>query len=234
MPNAEQNAPRKRGRPVGRTAQGEASRERLYQTAVELIAERGYEATTLRDVAQKAGVSPALLYKYFPSKRAVVLKVYDDLSAKYAIKAGEMKPGKWRDRFIFALRTSLDVLWPNRRMLSALFPIIISTASEGLFSPETAFSRRRVQEAFARAITEATDAPGTEVGAALGRLLYLVHLAIIQWWLLDKSPGQRATRGLLKLIEQTLPIASLVLRLGPIRRFVVSADELFLDALLWR
>jgi len=51
--------PRKRGRPSGRTAEGEATRHRLYDTAVTLIGERGYEATTLRDwlMAQAAQAS---------------------------------------------------------------------------------------------------------------------------------------------------------------------------------
>src|SRR5262245_36338794 len=39
--------PRKRGRPPGRTVEGEATRTRLYETAVQLIGEQGYEATTL-------------------------------------------------------------------------------------------------------------------------------------------------------------------------------------------
>ena len=54
---------RKRGRPPGRTAAGEAARRRLYETAIALIGERGYEGATLRDVAARAGVSPALLYR---------------------------------------------------------------------------------------------------------------------------------------------------------------------------
>src|SRR5262249_34562047 len=60
---------RRRGRPSGRTAQGAAARDRLYETAMQLIAERGYEATTLRDIAKAANVSVGLLYRYFPSKQ---------------------------------------------------------------------------------------------------------------------------------------------------------------------
>ena len=74
--------PRGRGRPPGRTPQGTEARARLYATAVKLIAANGYAATTLRDVAREAGVSAGLLYKYFPSKRAVVLELYDELSAE--------------------------------------------------------------------------------------------------------------------------------------------------------
>ena len=79
--------PRKRGRPPGQTPQGAAARERLYATAMQLIAARGYEATTLRDIAKEAGVSVGLLYRYFPSKQAVVIALYDELSSDYARQA---------------------------------------------------------------------------------------------------------------------------------------------------
>src|SRR6266404_7633048 len=90
------NRPR-RGRPRGRTPQGVAARLSLYNTALALIAERGYEATTLRDVADRAGVSVGLPYRYFPSKRAVVLALYDELSAEYVARAVNVDGGKWRN-----------------------------------------------------------------------------------------------------------------------------------------
>src|SRR5947209_16857554 len=90
---ARPDAPPGRGRPRGATEQGVAARKRLYTTAIKLIASRGYEATTLRDIAKKADVSVGLLYRYFPSKRAVVLALYDDLSGAYAARASEMSGG---------------------------------------------------------------------------------------------------------------------------------------------
>jgi hypothetical protein len=117
--------PRKRGRPPGRTLQAVAARDRLYATALRLIAERGYEATTLRDIARDANVSVGLLYRYFPSKQAVVLALYDELSADYSRKAANMPAGRWRDRFIFAVTASLDVLKPHQPALRALTPILV-------------------------------------------------------------------------------------------------------------
>lgn len=222
---------RRRGRPRGRTAQGAAARLSLYSTAIELIAERGYEATTLRDVAERAGVSVGLLYRYYPSKRAVVIALYDELSAKYAARAAEMKSGKWRDRFMFALTASLQVLSPHRSTLAALVSVLVGNANEGLFTSTTAFSRQRVQKVFHDAVGGATDAPRAEVAAALGQLLYLVHLAIILWWLLDKSPKQRATTSLMALVRRALPACALTLRLPQVHAFVVAADKLFREAL---
>jgi len=228
------NVKLKRGRPPGPTAQGEASRDRLYATAMRLIADRGYEATTLRDIAREAGVSVGLLYRYFPSKQAVILALYDELSADYAREAAGMQPGRWRDRFVFALETSLHVLQPHRVALRALIPVLVGDPDDGVFGAGTAFSRQRVQRVFENAVAGASDAPKAPLAEALGRILYLVHLAVLLWWLLDKSAKQRATTALVDLTRQLLPSAALTLRLPPIRRFLVALDVLVREGLIGR
>ena len=137
---------------------------------MQLIAARGYEATTLRDIAKEAEVSVGLLYRYFPSKRAVVIALYDELSAEFARRAAEMPVGTWRDRFIFAVNASLDVLTPHRVALRALTPVLVGDPEEGIFSENTAFSRLRVQHVFEEAVVKAKDAPKPPLAYALGRL----------------------------------------------------------------
>ncbi|MEU9704310.1 helix-turn-helix domain-containing protein [Streptomyces sp. NPDC047981] len=48
------------------------SRERLLQATVELVSERGYEATTLGDIAERAGSARGLISYYFPGKRQLL------------------------------------------------------------------------------------------------------------------------------------------------------------------
>ncbi|MCT2583356.1 TetR/AcrR family transcriptional regulator [Actinophytocola gossypii] len=48
---------------------------RLMAAAVESFAERGYHATTTRDIATAAGMSPAALYVHFPAKSAVLFAI---------------------------------------------------------------------------------------------------------------------------------------------------------------
>lgn len=224
--------PRKRGRPAGRTAEGEATGRRLFETAITLIAERGYEAATLRDVAATAGVSPALLYRYFPNKRSVVLALYDALSEAFARELDAMPSARWRERFVFALELSLHVMGPHRVTLRALAPVMIGSTEDGVFAGNAVSSRDRVMKAFQQTVTGASDAPDGALAESLGRLLYLGHLCVILWWLLDRTPNQRATRALVVLIGQILPSVALTLRLRPVSDFVQSADSLFQDALL--
>jgi hypothetical protein len=55
---------------------------------------------------------------------------------------------------------------------------------------------------------------------------------VLLWWLLDKTPKQRATVGLVGLMRQLLPSAALTLRLPLIRRFVNTMDGLIREGLL--
>lgn len=52
----------------GRTRRREDTRQKLYEAAVDLIAERGYSATTVDDIALRAGVAKGTVYYNFASK----------------------------------------------------------------------------------------------------------------------------------------------------------------------
>ena len=52
----------------GRVRRGSNSRQKIINAALFLFAKYGYEKTTIRMIAQKAGVSLGLMYNYFDGK----------------------------------------------------------------------------------------------------------------------------------------------------------------------
>jgi AcrR family transcriptional regulator len=50
----------------------EDRREQIMDTALQLFAEKGFDRTTNKDIARAAGVTPGLIYHYFPSKDALL------------------------------------------------------------------------------------------------------------------------------------------------------------------
>jgi AcrR family transcriptional regulator len=185
----------------------------------------------MREVAQVAGVSTGLLYRYFPSKHAVVLELYEQLSSEHERLTADMPRGRWRERLIFALRAHLDLMRPHRATLSALLPVLVGTSEEGLFSQQAASARHRVMRVFSEAVAGATDAPEPRLARALSRLFYLVHLCVVLFWTLEKTPQQKATDQLLALLEQALRPFATALRVPVVRRLLLTGDALVGEAL---
>lgn len=62
---------------MARTAGSDGARthDAIRQAAIALIAERGYEAMTLRELAGRVGLQPGSLYRYFPSKNRMLVEL---------------------------------------------------------------------------------------------------------------------------------------------------------------
>jgi AcrR family transcriptional regulator len=61
----------------------------LLNAGGELFAEKGYDATTMTEIAQRAGASIGSLYQFFPSKEALA----EALFLRYAARVGEKFDG---------------------------------------------------------------------------------------------------------------------------------------------
>jgi len=58
-----------------RSLQPSQTRDRILQSAQRLFARKGYEKTTTRDLAQAAGVAEGTLFRYFDTKKAILVEV---------------------------------------------------------------------------------------------------------------------------------------------------------------
>ncbi len=56
------------------------ARERLVVAGVDLFAEQGYDATTVAQIAERAGVTKSTFFRYFPDKRDILLAGQEKLS----------------------------------------------------------------------------------------------------------------------------------------------------------
>ena len=66
---------------------GEGTGEHILETALGLFRDKGFDATTMRDVARAADMSLGAAYYYFPSKEAIVLSYYEQVVERRRAKA---------------------------------------------------------------------------------------------------------------------------------------------------
>ena len=70
------------------------TREALRRAAWALFAERGYDATTLADIADAAGVSTRTIFAYFPSKEDIVFCEFESMRGALAVALAKRPEGQ--------------------------------------------------------------------------------------------------------------------------------------------
>lgn len=90
-----------------RTARGEA-KERIVAAALEAFAEKGFEAASTRDIAQRAGTDQGLVTYHFPSKdqlwRAAADRLFDILGSRLDDRLASLAQADPRERIRGAIR----------------------------------------------------------------------------------------------------------------------------------
>lgn len=89
-----------------------SQRERLLEAAVRVVAEKGYGATTVADLAREAGISRTTFYAMFEDKEACFLAAYDtvaDALVRRIAKAYEAEE-RWPQRARAGLAALLEAL----------------------------------------------------------------------------------------------------------------------------
>src|SRR4051812_422557 len=64
------------------TPKAEETKRRIYEAALQLFRDKGFESTTMRDIAREAGVALGGAYYYFASKEAIVLAFYEEMEER--------------------------------------------------------------------------------------------------------------------------------------------------------
>lgn len=144
----------------------EATSERIRSVAAELFAERGYGETSLREIAERLGITKAALYYHYPSKeqllQAIVQPFFDDIQVLVA-RAEVSRPSGPALRTFF--EDYLDMLLRHRSVCALFLRDVSSIAAIVPLYKEALHLSRRLNASIAGA--DATDERRLRTAAAL-------------------------------------------------------------------
>ncbi len=157
-------------------------RAAIIRAAYELFAERGYDATTVADIAEAAEVAPRTVAMYFPAKQDIALSRFTDGVASLSAALRDRQPGETlHDVFGRWLRTSQiepadrDMYRLARRMFAA---------NPDLGALRTARMAAAIKEGAAMIAAE-TGSPADAIGARIAA----AAAAAIAMEVIDTEPG---------------------------------------------
>ena len=213
------------------TARAEDTRRKIYEAAMEMFREKGFEETTMRDIAAKAGVALGGAYYYFSSKDAIVLEFYRQMqdSSNALIPEALVGKKKLKDRIRCVMDKRFELLAPNRKFCAALFRHAPDrTDPLSPFSDESRPIRDGAIEHMRLALDGSDTKVPTDLKPQLPYLLWLYQMALVMFWLYDRSANQERTKQLMEkslgLLVNLLRVSALPL-MKPLRKTVLELVE---------
>lgn len=164
----------------------EARREAILDAALEVFAEHGYNGASIDEIAQAGGISKALIYEHFPSKRDLHVSLLErhvqEIFERLALAAATSDPGEVR------LRAGVDAFLEFVETRRDAFRMLFRDAAE----PEVAEILASVQRQTAAAVAGMiASEPRTQRGdpdqdrqpiEMLGQILTGGVQSLALWW----------------------------------------------------
>lgn len=196
-----------------RSPRGEQTRAAIVDAALGLFRERGFDKTTMRAVADRAGVSLGNAYYYFGSKEHLVQAFYDQMQVEHRGAAERVlaREKTFARRLLGVLNAWVEVAAPFHEFAGKFFRNAAEPTSPlSPFSAESRPAREASVELF-RQVVEGSDlkAPAV-IRAELPELLWLLHMGVVLFWVHDSSTGQKRTRA---LIRKVVPLVDKLVKL---------------------
>lgn len=67
--------PSRMGRPV-RTEGGKPTKDRIFEAAIDLFSRKGYDRTSVRQIAKAVGLTESAVYRHYPNKDAILEAIF--------------------------------------------------------------------------------------------------------------------------------------------------------------
>ena len=196
-----------------KTAKGEQTKALILNTALGMLQERGYENTTMRAIAEKAGVSLGNAYHYFTSKEQLIQEFYHRTHEAHLRVS---RPALKRDlslktRLLSVMRLKVETLEPYHEFAGVLFKTAGDPQSPlNPFATAAAQVREDSIKLFEDLVAESARIP-KDLRAELPYLLWLYHMGIILFWIHDSSRKRARTY---RLIDQTVDLLDKLISLA--------------------
>jgi len=200
---------------TNKPGKGDQTKALILETALEMFRERGYEETTMRAIAQKAGVSLGNAYYYFRSKEYLIQAFYQRLHDSHlAVALPALENEKTlKARLLAVVRTKIETMEPFHQFAGVLFKTAAHPQSPlNPFADETDPLRQASIQLFDLVLAGIKARIPNDLRAELPYLLWVYHMGIVLFWIHDSSLKHRRTYRLINhtvdLLDKLIHLAS--------------------------
>ncbi|MBT8492517.1 MAG: TetR/AcrR family transcriptional regulator, partial [Deltaproteobacteria bacterium] len=184
----------------------------LLSTALYLFRERGFEATTMREIARMAGLSAGASYYHFSSKVGIIRAYYEQKTGEHVDRTDAIfrSTASLGERLRGAFHSKIELLARDRKLVGALLRSLSNPQDPlSIFAPENHPTRTGAVEIFERALAPLGLA--AERARPLATALWGLHVAVLIYFSHDDSEDSARTHA---LIDDTVDLLAPLLELS--------------------
>jgi AcrR family transcriptional regulator len=219
----------------GNPSKSEQTRALILETAMRLFQERGYEKTTMRAIAQEAGVSVGNAYYYFAGKEHLIQGFYDRLAAEHRVAIREVldRETDLEARLAGVLKMWLDIATPYHEFAVQFFKNAADPDSPlSPFSEESEHARVEAISVHREVLAGATKTKvPEELSDVLPELMWLSQMGLVLYWIFDRTEGRERSYRLAERGARLTARGVSLARFRVLRPLVREVHELFTDFL---
>src|SRR5213595_4063987 len=202
---------------MGKRAQNKAAiRKRIVSAALSLFQTKGFDATTTKAIARKAGIAEGTVFNYFRTKEDIALHFFEqevDQAIASVRENPRLRKAPLEEKLFALVHSQLEFLAPYEKFIGAAFIHALKPASPlGIFSHRAQELRHRyvgfVQELIDESLPKNQPGPLTFLAP---EVFWIYYLGALLYWLHDSSPGKQNT---LAFLDRSLAIGVSVLKQG--------------------
>jgi len=213
-PKGKQSA-RKSGA-VGRRAQNKQKiRDNIVKAALSLFQRRGFDATTTKAIARKAGIAEGTVFNYFKSKDEIALYFFEEEvdQAMTSVRDNpRLRKAPLEEKLFALVHSQLDLLAPYERFIgTALIHALKPHSPLGPFSHRAMELRHRYLRFVQELIEESIPKKKNPLGFLAPEVFWIYYLGVLFYWLYDTSEGKQQT---LAFLDRSLNFGVLMLKQG--------------------
>jgi AcrR family transcriptional regulator len=204
-----------------KSAKGEQTKALILETAMRLFQERGYEKTTMRAIANEAGVSVGNAYYYYEGKEFLIQGFYDRMTHEHAADARARMVGTtdFAGRLSIALESWVDTAAQYHEFAAQFFRTAADPDSAlSPFSNESHPARATAVQIFREVLDGSDLGPkiDPELDDLLPDLLWLHLMVIVLYWVFDRTEDTERTRA---FVRRCAPFVARIVALSRYRVF---------------
>ena len=192
-------------------SKSDLTRARILETALRLFREKGFDATTMRDIASACDMAVGTAYHHFESKEAIVGAYYDFVQREHLRRVTEFNTKKHtlKQRLEQAFTSKLEIVGGDQKLLSVIMRFIgDSDHPLSIFGAGTQRLRDEGLESFTVALGD--EALPANLRDLAPTLLWTLHMGMLLYFLHDKTGGEHTKKLSGSALELVLQLFNLV------------------------